>query len=70
MIYFDGSSASNIEFRRMEVADLLEAIGPVQERMGIVAYVCGPPMMTDWAVNVLSKAEGMEKKRVLCEKWW
>lgn len=49
---------------------LLGGIGPVEERRGTVAYVCGVPNMTDEFVEVLRGAEGMEEKRVLCEKWW
>ena len=62
-----------IEFRRFEEKDLEAALGPVAavaEREGIVAYVCGPPPMTDWAVDVLKRSQGMDPKRVLCEKWW
>lgn len=61
---------SNIEFRLFEQQDLEIALGPVEERKGIVAYVCGPPAMTDWAVSVLRRSKGMEEERVLCEKWW
>ncbi|KAK3178649.1 hypothetical protein OEA41_000786 [Lepraria neglecta] len=60
----------NIERRRFEQQDLIDAIGPVENRGGVVAYVCGPPPMTDWAVSVLKGAEGMQEERVLCEKWW
>ena len=60
----------NIEYRRFVNQDLEAALGPGAERKGVVAYVCGPPAMTDWAVGVLRRSEGMEEKRVLCEKWW
>lgn len=40
------------------------------DRDSVVAYVCGPAGMTDEVVDVLSKAEGMEQGRVLCERWW
>ena len=56
--------------RRMTEADLLDALGPIDERHGVVAYVCGPPAMTDWAVDTLKVAEGMEAARIFCEKWW
>ena len=59
-----------IEYRRFEASDLETALGPVEERKGVVAYVCGPPSMTDWAVGVLDRSEGMDQKRVLREKWW
>lgn len=60
----------NIERRRFEEQDLIDAIGPVEDRGNVVAYVCGPPPMTDWAVSVLKGAKGMQSERVLCEKWW
>lgn len=56
--------------RRISHEDLLNAIGPSTERSGTVIYVCGPPGMTDEFVGLLRAAEGMEEKRVLCEKWW
>ena len=59
-----------VRHRRITHEDLLDAIGPVAERRGVVVYVCGPRMMTDDFVEVLMRAEGMEEKRVLCEKWW
>lgn len=59
-----------IWFRRFTEYDLLAAIGPAEERAGTVAYICGPPAMTDWAVAKLKGAEGMREQRVLCEKWW
>ena len=60
----------NTKFRRFGEKDLIDAIGPVDRRKSVVVYVCGPPPLTDWAVEVLRGAEGMEKERVLCEKWW
>lgn len=60
----------NTKFGRFREEDLINAIGPVFGRKNVVAYVCGPPPLTDWAVDVLRGAEGMEKERVLCEKWW
>ena len=59
-----------VERRRFEEQDLIDAVGPVEDRGKVVAYVCGPPPMTDWAVEVLKGAEGMGEERVLCEKWW
>ena len=60
----------SVEYHRFEGEDLMTALGPVSEREKTVAYVCGPPAMTDWAVGVLRRSIGMEEKRVLCEKWW
>ena len=59
-----------VEFRRFGEKDLETALGPVAERESTVAYVCGPPAMTDWAVDVLKRSKGMDQERVLCEKWW
>ena len=56
--------------RRIEHRDLMECLGPEEGRRNTVAYVCGPPKMTDEFVEVFGKATGMEEKRVLCEKWW
>lgn len=56
--------------RRIKHEDLMEALGPVEERKGVVVYICGPPGMTDEFVKVMSRAEGIERERVLCEKWW
>lgn len=56
--------------RRVTHGDLIGALGPISERHGVVAYVCGPSGTTDEFVKVLSSQEGMEERRVLCEKWW
>lgn len=56
--------------RRITHDDLVHALGPVSERRGVVAYVCGPGGMTDEFIEVLRGQEGMEERRVLCEKWW
>jgi ferredoxin-NADP reductase len=56
--------------RRINPTDLLEALGPLHDRKTTVAYICGPPKTTDDFVEILSRAEGMEPNRVLCEKWW
>ena len=58
------------KYRRIDERDLEAALGPVGEREGVVAYVCGPPTMTDWAVAALRRAEGVIPERILCEKWW
>ena len=56
--------------RRISYGDLDSALGPIKERSGVLAYVCGPPEMTDEIVGVLKASEGMSAERVLCEKWW
>ncbi|MCJ1243110.1 hypothetical protein MMC30_000307 [Trapelia coarctata] len=65
-----GAEGVSIHNRRISHEDLIEALGPVKERRGVVAYVCGPAQMTDEFVKVLQGVEGMSKERVLCEKWW
>lgn len=56
--------------RRITFSDLQEALGPVAGRRNTLAYVCGPPKMTDEFVDILSREDGMDSRRVLCEKWW
>ena len=59
-----------LQKRRILHSDLLDALGPERKREGTVAYVCGPPKMTDEFVEMMKRAEGMSEERVLCEKWW
>lgn len=70
----------HLHSRRMTEADLLEALGPVQDRNhedtketeeegAADAYVCGPAAMTDQVVALLEAQGGMQG-RVFCEKWW
>ncbi|CAK1354245.1 unnamed protein product [Cercospora beticola] len=65
--------------RRFKEEDLVRAVdgyrqesvfGLQHERSGTVCYVCGPPKMTDEVVDFLKGLEGMDERRVLCEKWW
>ena len=64
--------------RRLAHEDVLKALSPDGEQRepgqrveDTVAYVCGPPKMTDELVELLQKVPGMEGEgRVLCEKWW
>jgi ferredoxin-NADP reductase len=72
VIEYERLEATHIDnkYRRISPADLLEALGPVAERNSALAYVCGLPSMTDEFVEVLSGADGMDPKRVHCEKWW
>jgi len=65
-----GGEAVSIRHRRITYEDLIAALGPIEQRRGVVAYVCGPARMTDEFVDVLRGAEGMNEERVLCEKWW
>jgi NAD(P)H-flavin reductase len=64
------SEPTEHKYRRVNHTDLIEALGPVAGRKDTVAYVCGPPRMTDECVEILSRADGMDPRRVLCEKWW
>lgn len=66
----DLEANQSVRHRRITWEDVLSALGPVTERAGVVAYVCGPRGLTDEFVEVLKSQEGMEEKRVLCEKWW
>lgn len=64
--------------RRFQEEDLVKALdgykmsgfGPEHDRKNTVAYVCGPPKMTDEVVANLRSQPGMSDGRVLCEKWW
>ncbi|KAJ9664287.1 hypothetical protein H2201_005279 [Coniosporium apollinis] len=81
-LYLTGSSGSvpakldapsfpgMIHHRRIERADLAAAVGPPSEAERTVVYVCGPARMTDEFVEFLRGVEGMDERRVLCEKWW
>ena len=66
----DYASNLSVGFRRFEASDIESALGPIEKRKRVVAYVCGPPLMTDWAVDVIGNAKEMRSERVLCEKWW
>lgn len=44
--------------------------GWVEDAQQTMAYVCGPPEMTDEVVGALRESVGMAEERVLCEKWW
>ena len=56
--------------RRFTHDEIIDSLGPEDTREGTVAYVCGPPVMTDEVVEALRNAKGMSVDRVLCEKWW
>lgn len=65
-----GDRINRIYRQRLSHEDLIAALGDVKQRKGVVAYVCGPAGMTDEVFGLLRSAEGMEERRVLCEKWW
>jgi len=56
--------------RRITEKDLDEALGAESSREQTLVYVCGPKAMTDNFVEYIGSRKGMEKKRVMCEKWW
>ncbi|KAE8445378.1 hypothetical protein EG329_013500 [Mollisiaceae sp. DMI_Dod_QoI] len=56
--------------RRITDDDLIEALGPAEERGNTVCYICGVPSMTDEFVGKARKAEGMLEENILFEKWW
>ena len=59
-----------IHNNRITHQQLKSSLGSANDRRdSVVAYVCGPPSMTDEFVNVLQTEEGMQD-RVFCEKWW
>lgn len=61
---------TRVHERRFTHQELISSLGPEENRGGTVAYVCGPPSMTDEVIDALRGAEGMSDERVLCEKWW
>lgn len=63
--------SSNVKSSRITNADLEAALGhDIETRKSTVCYICGPPRMTDQFVEYLKGRDGMDEKRVLCEKWW
>lgn len=66
----NSSFLDSVRFHRIASGDLVDALGLPSNRSGVVAYVCGVPPMTDQFVNLLQETEGMDRCRVLCEKWW
>ncbi|KAJ4319997.1 hypothetical protein N0V84_006075 [Fusarium piperis] len=54
--------------RRFGVEDIREAVGDGKNE--VLVYVCGPQGMTDELVQGLTGDGGLEKRRVLVEKWW
>ncbi|KAI9817873.1 MAG: hypothetical protein M1827_000992 [Pycnora praestabilis] len=65
VITHDKSLGDLVKYRRINRDDLLQAIGDEGSRDEVVAYVCGPPAMTDEFVDTLKGVEKMEN-RVLC----
>jgi ferredoxin-NADP reductase len=61
------SGELDVHERRFTVEDVKEAVG---EKNNSVVYVCGPATMTDEIVDGLTGDGGMDKNRVMLEKWW
>lgn len=55
---------------RITHEDLLDAVGDEAMRKRTLVYVCGVPKMTDEFVELLRGLDGLDERRVLCEKWW
>lgn len=73
----DGNGSGNavglglvLKRRRITTEDVAAAIG--EDKRHAVVYVCGVPRMTDELVEKLISADGLgiERHRVLFEKWW
>lgn len=64
----EDESEFNVSKRRFTVQDVKEAVAGQEEES--VVYVCGPAEMTDEIVDGLTRDDGMDKKRVMLEKWW
>ncbi|KAI4730792.1 hypothetical protein E4T49_01130 [Aureobasidium sp. EXF-10728] len=61
----------HVKLGRIGEEDLEAAIGQDRStRQATLAYICGPPAMTDQFVEFLSTRDGMDRRKVLCEKWW
>ncbi|KAJ5637985.1 hypothetical protein N7490_007864 [Penicillium lividum] len=63
----------NIHLRRISEQDLRSALVGGRNKpdpQHTVAYVCGPPAMTDELVEKLQGILGDKPQRVLFEKWW
>ncbi|KAK0752186.1 hypothetical protein B0T18DRAFT_458585, partial [Schizothecium vesticola] len=67
---WSGGEDLGFEKRRVTVGDVAEVIGG--DKGAAVVYVCGVPQMTDEFVEGLTGdgGLGMERERVLFEKWW
>ncbi|PSR80595.1 hypothetical protein BD289DRAFT_61896 [Coniella lustricola] len=65
-----GGTALSFTPRRITIDDISQAIGP--DKRFCAVYVCGVPTMTDEFVEKLTSPTGLglERHRVLSEKWW
>jgi NAD(P)H-flavin reductase len=62
-------SSGEVKTRRVMKYDLRKILGD-DGLENTVAYICGPPQMTDEFVAYLTDEMKMPEERVLCEKWW
>ncbi|EPS33652.1 hypothetical protein PDE_08614 [Penicillium oxalicum 114-2] len=74
LTWADSPADCIVHFGRMQPNDLLAAVrggdGQLDPRQS-VAYVCGPPQMTDEMVDTLTTMLGEKgEQRVFYEKWW
>lgn len=62
----------SLKSRRMTLDDVYDALGPKDEHIFAVVYLCGPPSMTDeFAAKLTSPNEyGLDPEHVLYERWW
>jgi len=65
-----GEKSVSVQKRRITEKDLIDVLGPVDERPETVCYICGVPDMTDDFVEKVNKVEGMDEENILFEKWW
>ncbi len=69
-----GKRHLNVSFQtsRLGYAEIESMLGPVSERMSSIAYICGPPTMTDSFVEYLTRPDGagLDIGQVKYEKWW
>jgi ferredoxin-NADP reductase len=69
VVGLDDKSLS-VQRRRITQKDLIDTLGPVEERPETLCYICGVPGMTDEFVEKAKRAKGMGEENVLFEKWW
>lgn len=61
---------TSFEPRRLLESDVIELLGVPTRRAELLCYICGPPPMTDYLVDMVRREEGILSGQVLCEKWW
>ena len=70
-LYLTGTQVSgqpfDVEQRRMTMADVQQAIPKPNSSL---VYICSTPAMTDEVEGYCLRKMGMNKSRVITEKWW